>query len=223
MHPPIKTYARILTRPLSARKQRLMDEKLPQISALEQFTTKSCDFDKIALEIGFGNGKHFIDYAKNNPDTLCIGAEPYLNGVAQVLTVLYPDEKQPLYPNLLIHPSDARELFDLFKNKKLDKIFILYPDPWPKARHHKKRLINEQFLSTIADVLKEDGTLEVMTDHADYADWIKNAIENCKDVNLKSHDISDSALISSKYENRGLAMDSKLNHFVVAKNKLVIS
>ena len=216
-YPLIKTYARSLARPLSQRKKMLMDSKLPQILTLPHIIAKAKAFSNVCLEIGFGNGKHLLTYAQNHPNTLCIGAEPYLNGVAQVLHMLYPDDNGGKLDNILLHPADARQLFIPGLHNLFNQIFILYPDPWPKARHHKKRLINTQFLQNIVKVMAPNAKLDIMTDHNDYAAWIEHAINTCPALSIQLYDITNNPIIASKYESRGLKMNAQLHHFQAVK------
>ncbi len=98
---------------------------------------------------------------------LILGAEPFLNGVASALRHI---DEQGLH-NVRLHQGDARDLLGALPDASLTRVFILFPDPWPKARHHKRRLINAQVLGQIVRVLKPSGRLRFATDWADYAAW----------------------------------------------------
>jgi tRNA (guanine-N7-)-methyltransferase len=118
------------------------------------------------LEIGFGGGEHLAAQAAANPDTLLLGAEPFLNGVASALRHI--DEAG--LGNVRLHAGDARDLLAALPDGALARVFILFPDPWPKARHHKRRLIQPAFVAELARVLAPGGRVRFATDWADYAD-----------------------------------------------------
>ena len=116
------------------------------------------------LEVGFGGGEHLVHQAKQNPDVGIIGCEPYINGVAMLLGKI----RQAGVSNLAVHPGDARDLMDVLPKGAIEKAFLLYPDPWPKARHHRRRFVTEEHLVPLADVLKPGAEFRVATDIEDY-------------------------------------------------------
>ncbi|SFI62750.1 tRNA (guanine(46)-N(7))-methyltransferase TrmB [Jannaschia pohangensis] len=120
-----------------------------------------CD---VWLEIGFGGGEHMIHQAALNPGVGIIGAEPYINGVAMLLGKL----RRADVDNVRIHPGDARDLFDVLPPASISKAFLLYPDPWPKARHHRRRFVTDEHLAPLARVLKPGAEFRVATDIPDY-------------------------------------------------------
>lgn len=122
---------------------------------------------EVWLEIGFGGGEHLVAQAARHPDVLVLGAEPFTNGVASALRHI--DEADAR--NVRLHPGDARELMAKLPDGSVKRLFILFPDPWPKLRHHKRRLVDVSFLSEAARVLKSGGRLRFATDWADYAAW----------------------------------------------------
>lgn len=119
---------------------------------------------EVWLEIGFGGGEHMVHQAVQNPDVGIIGAEPYINGVAMLLGKI----RDAGVTNLRIHPGDARDLFDVIPEKSVTKAFLLYPDPWPKKRHHRRRFVTPDHLSPLASVLKPGAEFRVATDIPDY-------------------------------------------------------
>lgn len=122
---------------------------------------------KLVLEIGFGGGEHLAAEAEAHPDTGYIGAEPFLNGVAKLVSEI---EARNL-ANIRVHHGDARPLLDWLPASALDRIDLLYPDPWPKARHWKRRFINRRNLDRLARVLKPGGLLHFATDIDSYTRW----------------------------------------------------
>jgi len=105
--------------------------------------------------------------AARAPDVRILGAEPFVNGVASAVRHV---EEQRL-SNVRIHHGDARDLVAALPDASIERVFILFPDPWPKARHHKRRIVQPELLTELARVLKPGGKLRFATDWADYADW----------------------------------------------------
>ena len=116
------------------------------------------------LEIGFGGGEHLVHQAAANPDIGLIGAEPYVNGVAMLLGKI----RDAKLDNLRIHAGDARDLFDVLPSASLGRVFLLYPDPWPKKKHHRRRFVNPEFLDPLAEKMKPGAVLRIATDIEDY-------------------------------------------------------
>lgn len=116
------------------------------------------------LEVGFGGGEHVIHQAAENPDVGIIGCEPYINGVAMLLGKV----RKASVDNLRIYPGDVRDMFDVLPDASISKAFLLYPDPWPKARHHRRRFVTREHLQPLARVLKQGAEFRVATDIPDY-------------------------------------------------------
>ena len=116
------------------------------------------------LEIGFGGGEHMVHQAVQNPDVAIIGAEPFINGVAMLLGKLRAARAH----NVAIHPGDVRDLMDVLPDASVSKAFLLYPDPWPKTRHHRRRFVTPEHLEPLARVLAPGAEFRVATDIADY-------------------------------------------------------
>ena len=117
------------------------------------------------LEVGFGGGEHLVHQAVSNSETAIIGAEPYINGVAMLLGKIRRAEAT----NIALHPGDARDLMDVLPDGSIEKAFLLYPDPWPKKRHHRRRFVTPEHLDPLHRVLKPGATFRVATDIGDYA------------------------------------------------------
>lgn len=116
------------------------------------------------LEVGFGSGEHVLAQARANPQVTIIGCEPYLNGVASLLGKL----REAPAPNLRVHAGDARDLLDVLPPASLGRAFLLYPDPWPKARHHRRRFVTPEHLDPLARAMRPGAELRVATDIPDY-------------------------------------------------------
>ena len=116
------------------------------------------------LEVGFGGGEHMAHQARLNPDVGIIGCEPFINGVAMALGKL----REAAVDNVAIYPGDARHLFDVLPPASLDRAFLLYPDPWPKARHHRRRFVTPEHLAPLHRAMKPGAIFRVATDIPDY-------------------------------------------------------
>ena len=165
----VRSFGRIKTRKLSHNKKDLLANSLPkyQIGGSSIFELHNYQ-GKIYLEIGFGFGDFLFENAKNNPDVLFIGCEPHLNGVVNLLAKL---ENEPL-KNVRIFVGDNRVLLDQIADRIFDKVYILFPDPWPKSKHHKRRLIDAQFLQLLHNKIKLNAELIIATDDNGYKKWI---------------------------------------------------
>ncbi|MDZ4777257.1 MAG: tRNA (guanosine(46)-N7)-methyltransferase TrmB [Alphaproteobacteria bacterium] len=168
-HPPLRTYGRIKARALKPRQEQLVETLLPTLAV-----DLSTPLDPRALfptarafvlEIGFGGGEHLAAQAAAHPDHGFIGVEPFLNGVGSCLRHI--DEAG--LSNVRLHMGDARDVLAALPDAALDRVDILFPDPWPKARHHKRRLVRPDFVAALARVVKPGGEVRFATDWANYA------------------------------------------------------
>ncbi len=169
-HGALRSYGRVKARPIKARQATLLETLAPKVDIPDgPFDPRDLkpDAREVWLEIGFGGGEHMAGQAARDPDLLVIGVEPFLNGVASALR--HVDEQA--LANVRVHQGDAREVVARLPDGCLDRVFILFPDPWPKARHHKRRIVQADFLAELARKLKPGGRLRFATDWADYADW----------------------------------------------------
>lgn len=116
------------------------------------------------LEVGFGGGEHLVHQAALHPEIAFIGCEPFMNGVAMLLNKI----ARAGVNNIHIHPGDARDLFDVLPKQSISRAFLLYPDPWPKARHHRRRFVTPEHLGPLAASLRTDAIFRVATDIEDY-------------------------------------------------------
>jgi tRNA (guanine-N7-)-methyltransferase len=172
-HPygPLRSFGRIKARPIKSRQAALLETLLPTIALdlsqpIDLLVLKP-DAAEVWLEIGFGGGEHLAAQAAAHPDILSLGAEPFLNGVASALRHI----EAAMLTNVRLHAGDARDVLAALPPASLDRVFILFPDPWPKPRHHKRRLIQPDVVTELARVLKPHGRLRFATDWANYADW----------------------------------------------------
>ncbi len=178
----MRSFGRVHGRKLSDEQTYFVENLLPKVEVDVSATLNiPALFDgqkQFCLEIGFGRGEHLAEFALQNPDIGCIGCEPFLNGVARILKYIHDGK----IDNIRLLHGDARMLLEKTPDNSLDKVFILFPDPWPKAKHHKKRIINNAMLNELARVIKKGGVLEVATDHVEYGDWIAEHLDNSKNL-----------------------------------------
>ena len=167
----IRTFGRRDARPLSQRQKTLVDDRLPELSVPEgggELTSellfgRSCP---VWLEIGFGGGEHLIRRAGQFPDVGIIGAEPFIDGVAKALVGIEDNGLS----NVRIHADDIRQILPRMTPGLISRAFILFPDPWPKRRQQKRRLIQPAFLDELARAMAAGAELRFATDVASYAD-----------------------------------------------------
>jgi len=168
-HRPLRSFGRIRGRALKPRQADLITTLLPRLAippgALDP-RQLAPGAREIWLEIGFGGGEHLAGQAARNPDLLLLGAEPFVNGLGSALRHIAEND----LANVRLHAGDARELLAALPDASICRVFILFPDPWPKARHQKRRLVQPALAREIARVLSPGGTLRIATDWADYAD-----------------------------------------------------
>jgi len=157
-------YGRRKGKALRPHHARLIAELLPKLA----FDPGRLDRSKPArLEIGFGGGEHLAHQAALHPDIAFIGAEPFVNGVAKLLALI---EAKALR-NISVHAGDARELFAGLPDGSLERIYLLYPDPWPKTRHHRRRLVSQENLRHFHRLLRPGGLFLFASDIAHYVQW----------------------------------------------------
>jgi tRNA (guanine-N7-)-methyltransferase len=177
----IKTFSRVGGRGISDFKNELLETFLPTISVdanLKNITAKNLfpQSKELWFEIGIGRGEHLVAQAQANPQVGLIGCEVYLRALANCVHKIYDDK----ISNIKLFQQDARELLLNFSDEQIDRIFILFPDPWPKAKHAKRRMINPESLEIFYRVLKTGGKIRVATDHSIYKEHTLEVFENFK-------------------------------------------
>jgi tRNA (guanine-N7-)-methyltransferase len=167
-------YGRRKGRPLRKGRQFLFDELLPRItipltagSMLDPATLFTPRKRAIWLEIGFGGGEHLAHQAANHPDVGFLGCEVFEAGIASSLAHI---EERKL-ENVRLHPEDARVLLAALPPRSLERVFLLFPDPWPKRRNAKRRFVNRGNLDRLAELLVPGGELRIASDDPTYIEW----------------------------------------------------
>ncbi|WP_299358511.1 tRNA (guanosine(46)-N(7))-methyltransferase TrmB [uncultured Paracoccus sp.] len=152
------------------------------------------------LEIGFGGGEHMVHMAARNPGIRLIGCEPFINGVAMLLGKI----RAAGVTNVSVHPGDVRDLLDVLPDGSIDRAFLNYPDPWPKARHHRRRFVTPEHLIPLARVMRSGAEFRVATDVPDY---MRQTLEEVPAAGFTLTGTSDTPWgdwLSTRYEQKAL-------------------
>ena len=184
-----------------------------EIKDLKDFKYSLKKYSKCALEICFCNGENLINQAILNPNTLHIGSEVYKSGIGSLIGAI----NQKKLSNIKIFQNDVRDLFDKEPEEIFDLIIIICPDPWPKEKHHKRRLINKEFLQMIFNFMTENSYLHISTDWQNYAESIEKDLRVFK----KFSKTKDSIIVRNeltKFERRGISEERKISVFDFKKS-----
>jgi tRNA (guanine-N7-)-methyltransferase len=175
----LRSYGRRRGRKPSTRQQALWSEVLPRVAMPTEAEALrhparlfAPGVSDVWLEIGFGGGEHLLWQARNNLDAGVIGCEPFEDGVTKVLSALASEG----VCNIRIHAADARPLVRRLPDSSLGRVFVLFPDPWPKKRHHKRRLLSPETVNDIARAMRPGAELRIATDVGEYACAILRAV-----------------------------------------------
>ena len=186
----IRSFGRIKGRKLSNNKINTLDNILPiyQVENNKEYLSQLISIeDNIFFYICFGYGEHTAHQAKLNTKTKIIACETYINGILSLISKI----KEEKLENIKLYNGDARLLLENMPDHSIDKIFILFPDPWPKKKQNKRRIINSNFIDLVKLKLKNDGILFFASDILNYVEWtidftknklqpLFNNIEDCK-------------------------------------------
>ena len=166
--------------------------------------------EKVILEIGFGNGDNTTFLASQNPNALIIAAEVYLSGIGSLLASI----SEHSFTNIKIFDKDVRELLLQVDQEIFDEVYMICPDPWPKARHHKRRLVQHEFLKLLAKVLKKNGTVYISTDWDNYAESMQEEIERTKD-DFEFKKISNKGMPVTRFQKRAMSEGRSISTFLL--------
>jgi tRNA (guanine-N7-)-methyltransferase len=221
---PSRLYGRKQTRPLSPQRKAAFDSQLaalgipPTLIARQNITQADLfhgTYDQFWFEIGFGNGEHLKLEMERHPNHAYIGAEPFVNGMAAFLKSVadLPCD------NVRVHMNDAIQLVDALADGILDGIFILNPDPWPKKRHFKRRIVQTDTVEKFVRVLKPGGKLIMTTDIDELAAWmgdIAAANPNLHETSPDRH-TPPPGWVATKYERKGAAKGRAQTYMIFEK------
>lgn len=198
------TFSRRIAKGLSTNQKFLLNSFLPkiQINLDTDFKSLKDNYHNIHMEIGFGKGDLIINQALQNSQTLYIGCEIFLNGIASLLSKI----QKLSIKNIRVYSDDARKLIEVLPDNYLEKVFIICPDPWPKRKQFKRRLINEEFLKFMYNKIISE--LIIATDHSNYAEWILKHLEKTEffklpSKELKYYETTPADWTLTKYQQRG--------------------
>lgn len=235
-HTPAKekrVYVRRQGRPMHQGRIEALENVFPAISINKEMLKETGELSPSALfnapvdhlhfEIGFGNGEHLLYIMNEYPSHHFIGAEPYMNGMSAFVKSL----PMPTPSNIRVHADDALMVLNSLKDRSVDFLYILNPDPWPKSRHHKRRIVSEQNLEVYARVLKEGGTMIQTTDVDDLAEWMLTKTVNSPYFNWtaeKPEDwkIAPNGWMSTRYENKGKEAGRSQTYLLYRRNGVAV-
>jgi tRNA (guanine-N7-)-methyltransferase len=208
----LRSFGRVKGHSLSKRQQALINEFLPIITTnLDNLSSR------IWFEIGFGAGEHIIQLIdeRNNNDITILGCEPYINGSVKIIQYI----KDNNINNVYINNQDARELIEKVQDQSVEKFFILFPDPWPKKRHHKRRIISQNMMKLVISKVSDNGVITIATDHKNYTEWILEIIQQYKyqHLILKTSDECFAEGILTRYCSKALSKKDVINLFRITK------
>ena len=175
--------------------------------------------EKNILEIGFGNGENLVNMSLNKPNDLFIGCDAYYNGCAKLIKKILNNNIK----NIKIWPDDINLIIKKFKKNFFDFILIIQPDPWPKKKHKKRRLIQQKFLDDLNQILKREGELIISTDHNVMKSWVLEQLHIREDflwIKNGSHyqNKRPEWIINTKYTNKASQNNRVVNWFFFKKN-----
>jgi len=203
------------------RRGRITTKQKENLKYLSDFSLKSIDdiknecsrFNLCCLEIGFGNSENLFKQAVENPEIFFIGSEVYMSGIGTLIGNI----KENSINNIKIFPDDIRILLDKNSEEIFDIVQIICPDPWPKERHHKRRLINKDFLEMLNNYMKKNANLYISTDWENYAESIESVLSDSKLFKPTSKIFLEKDSLS-KFEKRGQDQGRDIFEFNYQKN-----
>ncbi|MDA9611200.1 tRNA (guanine-N7)-methyltransferase [Gammaproteobacteria bacterium] len=183
-----------------------------EISSYSEIQKAKNNFEKVILEIGFGNGENVFKFANNNRENLYIASEVYMSGIGQLLGDVINNDLD----NVKIVTGDIRLLLEDVTKPIFDHVVIICPDPWPKLKHHKRRMLNADFLDLMHKTIKDDGHLFMSTDWKNYAESIEEAIDQNEGfIKLKDSIYKEGDL--TKFQQRAMREGRKIYPFPLKK------
>ncbi len=190
-----------------------LDERIIQYHLNKKLNKKITfpkQYEKVNLEIGFGNGEFLIKNAISNPKELFIGIEVYLNGIANVLTTI----SEYKLKNIILSNLNGFYFLEALSYKSVDKIFIINPDPWLKKRHNKRRILNDEIINYLTKICKSKNSTFITTDSESYVRYVKNLLISNQgavgDFQLRILSENDELYGISRYQNKAISKGNKI-------------
>lgn len=209
-------YGRRIGRRLKpAQKERLAQflietEVTQEAASLEKLGVLASSYDAVKMEIGFGTGDHLHKQAVQHPETLFIGCEPFLNGVA---ALQWKQQEEPT-GNIRVFLEDALILLKALPDAFLDEIYLLFPDPWPKKRHQKRRFLQKETLRIMHEKLKKTGKILMATDHADYQEYIRELLSEMCDFQWKESKEFPEVWVPTRFQTKAELAGRSVSFFI---------
>lgn len=223
---PDRLYGRRRGHPLRPRQGRLLDITLPRLrlmpdGAADPLAAFAMPGAPLWLEVGFGGGEHALAQIAANPSVAYIASEVFENGLCSLLARLVPEGGEadaPLPPNLRLWPQDARHLLGALPEGVLNRLYLLFPDPWPKARHAKRRFVNPALLPLVLRALRPGGEWRIASDDPTYQAWVKEVMAGAAGLTpVVRHDTRPADWPGTRYEAKALREGRKPLYWVFAR------
>lgn len=234
----VRFFGRRKGKSIKGSRQFLQDTLLPQVLPVLPAVGQKIEFahffgitpKEVWLEVGFGGGEHLAEQSLVHQNVGFVGAEPFMNGVVSLLAHLNGTHMQPaveaqLDPNRVdnvrVWPDDVRQLFPYFKDGCFERVFVLYPDPWPKARHAERRFINKANLHHLHRLISDTGHLYVATDVEGYAQWAQEQVQETDLFEQVNVDVRQSpeGWVPTRYEKKGILAGRQPTYLIFSKKK----
>jgi len=211
-----RVYGRRRGKRMTAEHERMLVEVLPRYGvSIDAPTAAFAEPDRpFWLEVGFGGGEHLLHQARNRPEVNFLGCEPFFEGVARALE----DVTEHDIRNVRLFPDDARKVIDVLPDGSVDRLFILFPDPWRKTRHHKRRFIGPENLPRLSRILADGAEFRAFTDHQDYGRWILWHVTRHPDFEWMAEEADDWLVppgdyVATRYEQKAREQGRKPVYF----------
>ena len=211
----IRSFARRFGKTMSNHKKNLIETVFPNYELSEVKNFEHIKTRELILEIGFGNGEHLFHMIKNNPNQFFIGCEPFVNGLANLLKLNENDKHE----NFLLFKDDVNLMLNQFPDLKFSEVYILFPEPWPKKKHQKRRLFDSEFLTLLIQHLNNGAKIFFASDDKGYGQLALTALITTDSFFLKSTNLKDYTApfynhFTTKYEQRAIDLDNECFYIV---------
>lgn len=211
----LRSFSRRIGKRLSQSQKKIMEETLPKFLVNQNNPALGLEGKDIILEIGIGMAEHFINQCKLSPDKSFIACEPYLNGIANCLKLAEDNDIE----NFRLWPDDADLILKNIPSSSLDKIYLLFPDPWPKTKQKKRRFGQIDRIKSLKDLLKKDGEFIFASDIKDYTkDVLSIAISLGFSDNSKEANFSHEGYIQTKYHSKAIEEGRQAKFLILRKS-----